>query len=137
MTQPPKYNDEQLETYLSRISYPSSEAGTSLVASARENIAKDARGTLFELHRRHLSSIPWGNSGLHYSQHHVISLNPDALFEKIVDRRLDGYCLENTGLFQIILRSLGYAVYAIGARVGQATSTGVESGLFSQLYELD
>ncbi|KAJ5988056.1 Arylamine N-acetyltransferase [Penicillium waksmanii] len=136
MTQLPKYTDEQLETYLSRISYPSSEASASLVQSVRQNVAKDALGTLFELHRRHLSSIPWGNSGLHYSQHHTISLNPETLFEKMVERRLDGYCMENTGLFHSILRSLGYVVYAIGARIGQAVGTGVENGLFSQLSHM-
>lgn len=137
MTQLPKYTDKQLETYLSRISYPSSEVGASLVQSVRQNVTKNALGTLFELQRRHLASIPWGNSGLHYSQHHTISLNPATLFEKMVERRLDGYCMENTGLFHIILRSLGYVVYAIGARIGQAVGTGVENGLFSQLYEPD
>lgn len=136
MVQPPKYTEEQLETYLERIGSPGNTAETTLLQDVRQKIEKDALGTLSELQRRHLTSIPWGNSALHYSQHHTISLNPDSLFEKMVERRLDGYCMENTGFFHIILRSLGYLVYASGGRVGQAAATGVDNGLFSQLYAL-
>jgi Arylamine N-acetyltransferase len=80
--------------------------------------------------RRHLVAIPWGNSGLHYSQHHTISLHPQNLFEKIVERQLDGYCMENTGIFFIVLRSLGYSVYATGGRVSHAAANGVDNGLY-------
>lgn len=136
MSKIPKYTEEQLEVYLRRISYPGCAPGVTLAQDVGQKIAKNALETLSELQRRHLASIPWGNSGLHYSQHHTISLNPDNLFEKMVERRLDGYCMESTGLFHIVLRSLGYSVYAAGGRVAQAVATGVDNGLFSQLYEL-
>ncbi|KAJ5160860.1 uncharacterized protein N7482_007864 [Penicillium canariense] len=128
----PTYTDTQLEIYLTRLAYvPAAKTGDSLVQDVRHRIETDAFGTLSELQRRHLAAIPWGNSGLHYSQHHTISLHPESLFEKMVERRLDGYCMENTGIFLIVLRSLGYVVYATGARVSQAAATRVDNGLYS------
>ena len=61
---------------------------------------------------------------LHYSEHRTISLDPEALFEKLVRRGLDGYCMEQNTFFYTVLRSLGYAVYITGARV--STSLGEE-----------
>ncbi|KAJ5662781.1 Arylamine N-acetyltransferase [Penicillium macrosclerotiorum] len=131
---PPTYTDSQVEAYLKRIRYvPSAKNSESLIQDVRQRIEADALGTLGNLQRRHLASIPWGNSGLHYSQHHTITLNPDQLFEKIVERRLDGYCMEMNGIFSIILRSLGYFVYATGGRVSFATATGVDNGQYLPL----
>lgn len=131
MVTKPTYTEPQLETYLQRIGYSKSTGSeTHLLQHVRQNIEKDAYGTLCDLQRRHLTAIPWGNSELHYSRHHTISLEPETLYEKMVERRLDGYCMENTGLFLIVLRSLGYFVYSTAGRVGQAAETGVETGLF-------
>lgn len=127
------YTDRQVETYLRRIAYTPAASGKGLVEDARQRVQSDALGTLSELQRLHLAAIPWGNSGLHYSQHHTISLHPDSLYEKIVERRLDGYCMESTGIFFIVLRSLGYLVYATGGRVSHATMTGVDNGQYSAL----
>lgn len=55
------------------------------------------------------------------------------MYEKMVERRLDGYCMENTGLFFIVLRSLGYSIYATGGRVSHAAARGVDNGLFLSL----
>ncbi|KAJ5777566.1 hypothetical protein N7520_000812 [Penicillium odoratum] len=127
MESPLTYTEAQLEAYLQRIEYPSENGALQKV---RENIEADGLATLSELQRRHLCAIPWGNSGLHYSQHHTISLHPETLFEKIVERRLDGYCMENTGLFFVVLRSLGYHVYATGGRVSRAAATGSDDGRY-------
>lgn len=124
--QQPTYTDAQVEAYLSRIAY----TPTAKVEDVRQRAQSDALSTLSELQRRHLAAVPWGNSGLHYSQHHTISLHPDSLYEKIVERRLDGYCMESTGIFFIVLRSLGYQVYATGGRVSYAAATGVDNGLY-------
>lgn len=48
----------------------------------------------------------------------------------MVERQLDGYCMENTGIFFIVLRSLGYLVYATGGRVSHAAAKGVDNGLY-------
>lgn len=130
MASKPIYTDQQLELYLERIGYSNSD---SRLQGLRQSIEQDPLGTLAILQRRHLAAIPWGNSGLHYSQHHTISLNPQCLFEKMVTRRLDGYCMENTGLFFIVLRSLGYIVYATGGRVSHAAAMGLNDGLYLAL----
>ena len=109
---PPKatYTDEQLEAYLHRTEYPRTNDTVTLLQDIRQKIQTDALGTLSDLQRRHLAAIPWGNSELHYSQYQTISLDPKSLFDKIVERRLDGYYAENSALFLIVLRSLGYHV---------------------------
>ena len=137
MAQNPIYTDQQLEWYLSRIGYshPAQVEGN-LLHHLRQDIENDALAALCDLQRRHLTTIPWGNSGLHYSQHHTISLNPQSLFEKMVERQLDGYCMENSGIFLIVLRSLGYLVYATGGRVSHAASKGVDNGLYLPLWVL-
>ncbi|CAG8272909.1 unnamed protein product [Penicillium nalgiovense] len=135
MAQKPTYTDQQLELYLNRIGYSNSaQSESNLLQHLRQHIENDALSALSDLQRRHLAAIPWGNSGLHYSQHHTISLNPQNLFEKMVERRLDGYCMENTGIFFIVLRSLGYLVYATGGRVSHAAAKGLDNGLYLPLY---
>lgn len=134
MTSPPTYTPSQLETYLKRIDYiPVTKEKTSLFEDIQHRIRTNPLETLRSLQRHHLSAIPWGNSGLHYSQHHTISLNAESLYEKMVERRLDGYCMENSGLFFVVLRSLGYLVYATGGRVSHAAAKGVDNGLFLSL----
>ncbi|KOS38046.1 hypothetical protein ACN38_g11147 [Penicillium nordicum] len=131
MAHKPTYTDQQLELYLSRIGYShSTQPESNLLQHLRQDIENDALSALCHLQRQHLVAIPWGNSELHYSQHHTISLDPQSLFEKMVERQLDGYCMENTGLFFIVLRSLGYRVYATGGRVSHAAAKGVDNGLY-------
>lgn len=135
MTSRPTYTPAQLETYLSRIGYSQSttQHPTTLLANVNQRIQVNPLDTLCDLQRRHLATIPWGNSGLHYSQHHTISLNAESLYEKMVERGLDGYCMENSGLFFLVLRSLGYLVYATGGRVSHAAAKGVDDGLYLAL----
>ncbi|CAI7631974.1 unnamed protein product [Penicillium glandicola] len=127
----PTYNDQQLELYLNRIGYSHpAQSESNLLHHLRQDIENDAFSALCHLQRRHLAGIPWGNSALHYSQHHTITLNPENLFEKLVERQLDGYCMENTGIFLIVLRSLGYLVYPTGGRVNRAALKGLDKGLY-------
>ncbi|KAL2852444.1 hypothetical protein BJY01DRAFT_232644 [Aspergillus pseudoustus] len=124
------YTPDQLEAYLQRIRYADSAStdsetstgtgtGQPRLQKLRQSIEQDALGALSELQRRHLGSIPWGNSAIHYSQHHSISTHPSAVFEKLVVRRLDGYCMENTNLLYGVLRSVGYQVYPNAGRVSK------------------
>lgn len=134
MAHHPTYTPAQLETYLERIGYvPTTKDKSSLLEDITHRIQRDALNTLCELQRRHLAAIPWGNTGLHYSQHQTVSLHPENLYERMVERRLDGYCMENSGLFFVLLRSLGYIVYATGGRVSHAAANGVDNGLFLAL----
>lgn len=126
------FTTDQLEAYLKRIGYGAK--GRSRVAEVKSRIEDSPLLTLAELQRRQLSAIPWGNSGLHYTQHHTISINPQSVFYKLVQRRLDGYCMENTNLLYVVLRSLGYQVYPTGGRVSHAAGTGKDNGLYLGLY---
>ncbi|KAF7117774.1 hypothetical protein CNMCM5793_006954 [Aspergillus hiratsukae] len=123
---PSTYTPDQIEAYLQRIGYVESVSATGITRHQhlQQCIEKDPLATLTELHRRQLAAIPWGNSGLHYSQHHTISIHPSCVFEKLVTRKLDGYCMENTNLLYVVLRSLGYQVYPTGGRVSRAVATG-------------
>lgn len=112
----PTYTPDQLDLYLQRINYPEPTTVTRL-QHVLQSVATDPLAVLTELHRRHLGAISWGNSALHYSQHKAISIHPTTVFDKLVRRRLDGYCMENTNLFYVVLRSLGFTVYPTGGRV--------------------
>lgn len=69
--------------------------------------------------RHQLSHIPFENLDLHYSPHRTVSLDPDHLFHKVITRSAGrgGYCMQNNSFFATILRSLGYNVTSVGARV--------------------
>ncbi|KAK2805293.1 hypothetical protein FQN50_006193 [Emmonsiellopsis sp. PD_5] len=117
--QPPTYTRDQLAKYINFLYHSPLEAGLSKLSDIESFIQRDALGALATLVQRHLAVVPWTNIVLHYSQHHTVSLDPDVLFHKLVERGLGGYCMENTGLLAIVIRSLGYQVYTTGARVSQ------------------
>ncbi|EAW10534.1 arylamine N-acetyltransferase family protein [Aspergillus clavatus NRRL 1] len=122
----PSYTADQLEVYLQRIGYAesASAAGSTRLQLLQQCIQKDPLAALTEIQQRHLGAIPWGNSSLHYSQHHTVSIHPSCIFEKLVVRKMDGYCMENTNLLFTVLRTLGYRVYPTGGRVSRAAATG-------------
>ena len=66
-----------------------------------------------------LSIAPYENLCLHYSPTHKIDLDPQVLFKKIVveARGRGGYCMENSILFNHVLRGLGFDVYTAGVRI--------------------
>ncbi|RDW60449.1 uncharacterized protein DSM5745_10907 [Aspergillus mulundensis] len=124
------YTPNQLEAYLERIGYAKTASGTGRLRLQELQLAiqQDPLKALGELQRRHLASIPWGNTAIHYSQHHSISTHPSAVFEKLVVRRLDGYCMENTNLLYVVLRSLGYQAYPTAGRVSSAAVDPANAG---------
>ncbi|WP_240434982.1 arylamine N-acetyltransferase [Streptomyces sp. YIM 130001] len=70
---------------------------------------------LRSLHRRHLLSVPFENLSIHLGED--IVLTDEALVAKIVDRHRGGFCYELNGAFAALLRSLGYRVTLLQARV--------------------
>lgn len=68
---------------------------------------------LAALNRAHVQSVPFEDYDIHTGV--AISLDPDAVERKIVDRHRGGYCYELNGLFGALLRELGFAVTLIGA----------------------
>ncbi|KAF9888935.1 N-terminal acetyltransferase [Aspergillus nanangensis] len=128
LASPPTLSPDQLELYLHRIQYGEHATpmgnGHPRLQQLQKSVEQDPLAALTEVQRRHVGSIPWGNTALHYSNHHSISIHPACVFEKLVVRRLDGYCMENTNLLYLVLCSLGYQSYPTGGRVSRAIVTG-------------
>ena len=117
------YTPSQIQAYFDRISLPHKYRDH--VVLQNKAAARSAEGLEFLaiLQKYNLAAVPFESLALHYSAHHTISLDPQNLFHKIVDRNAGrgGYCMENSCLFGTVLRSLGYDVYPTGARVNEAT----------------
>jgi len=73
---------------------------------------------LASLHRAHLLSVPFENLDVTIGR--PIRLDRISLLDKVVGARRGGYCYELNGLFALLLRSLGYAVDLVSARVATA-----------------
>lgn len=77
--------------------------------------------TLTEIHTAHALTIPFENLDIHRGL--GISLDPAALFDKLVTRRRGGYCFEQNALLATALATVGFAVTRLCGRVwlGKAT----------------
>jgi N-hydroxyarylamine O-acetyltransferase len=76
---------------------------------------------LAELTWRHLESVPFENLGAHLGE--PVSLEEDALLDKVVTRRRGGICYELNGAFALLLRALGFEVDLLAGRVRRADGT--------------
>jgi len=90
-----------LEAYLRRVHYSGPLAPT--------------LDLLNQLTFLHSTNIPFENLDILHGQ--AVSLEPEALVEKLIGRRRGGYCFEQNGLFLLVLRSLGYDARPLSARV--------------------
>jgi len=127
----PVYTPQQLHAVYERVNLPSRfryEPGD----FSREVVRhQDGHGFLWALQRHTLASVPFENLELHYSAHHQISIHADALYNKIVGQGTGrgGYCLENNWWLGTVLRSVGFDVMTVGARVNsQIHPLGVGNG---------
>lgn len=111
----PVLTPEQVESYLDRLKLPEERRIRDVAALAPE----EALSYLALLQKHHLLEIPFENLALHYSPHRSISLHPEELYRKIIgsNNARGGYCMEATGLFSLLLRSLGFTMYTAAARV--------------------
>jgi N-hydroxyarylamine O-acetyltransferase len=92
---------------------------------ARIRIARPQRadaGTLRELQLRHLLTVPFENLSIHLGE--PIVLEPEALVDKVVQRRRGGFCYELNGAFATLLAALGFRVTLLAARVFGAHGLG-------------
>ncbi|KAL2133014.1 hypothetical protein VTI74DRAFT_3020 [Chaetomium olivicolor] len=114
------YSPSQVADYLAYIGLPQSYH-----PSANPTLDLTYLTTLF-IH--HITAIPYENLSIHYSPSHAISLDPQAVFSKIVAgaspadsgrprRNRGGYCMEVSILFHHILRALGFPVHLTGVRI--------------------
>ena len=105
------YSETQLEQYFDHIGYP---------RSARSDVGNTLE-FLAELQKRNLARVPFESVSFHYSRHRLLSLDPEDLFEKIVTNSRGGYCMEVNAFFGTVLRSLGFNLISVGARVNGRT----------------
>ncbi|MDU0289080.1 arylamine N-acetyltransferase family protein [Saccharothrix longispora] len=80
-----------------------------------DRIGATRASTLVELHERHLATVPFENLSIHLGED--ISLDEDALVDKVVNRRRGGFCYELNGAFAALLRALGHDVALLSAKV--------------------
>jgi len=104
-----------VETYLDRIGYQASTA--------------PSLDTLRAIHCAHLLTVPFEN--LDIARGRKIVLDEEALIRKIVEQRRGGFCYELNGAFAALLRSLGFRVRLLSARV--ARDAGGEGPEFDHL----
>jgi N-hydroxyarylamine O-acetyltransferase len=71
--------------------------------------------TLAELQVAHLLAVPFEN--LDIGAGIPVSMEPDAIWDKVVRRRRGGFCYELNGLFARLLGALGYTVTVLSAQV--------------------
>ncbi len=74
-----------------------------------------SESTLKDLHCAHTLNIPFENLDVFYQR--TIHLDIASLLAKLVTNRRGGYCFEMNGLFSFVLKSLGFEVTDLLARV--------------------
>jgi N-hydroxyarylamine O-acetyltransferase len=80
--------------------------------------------TLKMLQRKHLLNVPFENLDIHWKR--PIVLDEKKFYEKIVSGRRGGFCYELNGLFNVLLRSVGFETRLISARVFNGKEFGPE-----------
>jgi N-hydroxyarylamine O-acetyltransferase len=95
------FDEERIRAYLDRI-------------GLEKKPETDLAG-LTLLHRAHLYAIPFENLDIHLGR--PLSLDPDDLFAKIVEKHRGGFCYEQNLLLATVLRSMGLAVDLLQAQV--------------------
>jgi N-hydroxyarylamine O-acetyltransferase len=94
-------NDVELAHYLERIGHS---------WNVRPNLE-----TLRSLHRAHVTAIPF--EGLDAQLGIVPSLDPAAIFGKLVEQPRGGWCYEMNGLFGAALQAIGFSVTRLSCAV--------------------
>lgn len=94
-------NDGELALYLERVGHS---------WNVRPNLE-----TLRSLHRAHVTTIPFENLDVQLGE--VPSLEPDAIFDKLVERGRGGWCYEMNGLFGAALQAIGFEVTRLSCGV--------------------
>ena len=112
---PQTFTEAEVRRYFERIDFHLPNCSTTLPPPTLD--------TLRRLIACHLRTIPFENLSLHYSTHYSIILEKDFLFDKIVNQRKGGYCMEHNTIFATVLRTLGYVLYTIAARVYLPTNS--------------
>ena len=80
--------------------------------------------TLKLLQRAHLLHVPFENLDIHWKR--PIVLDTEKFFRKIITERRGGFCYELNGLFNELLKWIGFETRLVSARVFNGTEHGPE-----------
>ena len=106
--------DFDIDAYLQRINYEGEKTPTV--------------DTLKSIHHAQLYTIPFENFDIQLGR--AINLDPEAIFEKLVQKKRGGYCFELNGIFLMALKTLGFDVRAL---LGRVHITGTPTGRGHQI----
>ncbi|NWV69619.1 ARY2 protein, partial [Malurus elegans] len=91
-----------IKEYFARISYRGSHNKADLA-------------TMSDIFQHHVQAVPFENLSIHCGE--TIELDLEATYNKIVRKKRGGWCMENNYLLSWVLKTLGYNVTLLGAKV--------------------
>ncbi|NXP12166.1 ARY2 protein, partial [Thinocorus orbignyianus] len=91
-----------IKEYFARISY-------------RGSYDKPDLATLTDIFQHHIRAVPFENLSIHCGE--IIELNLEATYNKIVRKNRGGWCMENNHILSWVLKTLGYNITLLGAKV--------------------
>ncbi|NXV06392.1 ARY2 protein, partial [Cettia cetti] len=71
--------------------------------------------TMSDILQHHIRAIPYENLSIHCGE--TIELDLEAIYKKIVKKKRGGWCMENNYLLSWALKTLGYDITFLGAKV--------------------
>lgn len=92
--------------------------------SLSDTVLKPNVEALRRLQREHLLAVPFENLDIHWKR--PITIDTAKFYDKIVGEKRGGFCYELNGLFNELLRSLGFKTRLVSARVFNGTTHGPE-----------
>ena len=90
------------------------EAYLSRISAGPEDSFEPSRDSLELLQIKHLKNVPFENLDIHWKR--PIVLDTNSFYEKIVANKRGGFCYELNGLFEMLLRSMGFETRLVSAR---------------------
>uniref|UniRef100_A0A8C5IJE8 arylamine N-acetyltransferase n=1 Tax=Junco hyemalis TaxID=40217 RepID=A0A8C5IJE8_JUNHY len=91
-----------IKEYFARISYQGSHNNPDLA-------------TMSDIFQHHIRAIPYENLSIHCGERIELDLEP--IYNKIVRKKRGGWCMENNYLLFWVLKTLGYNITLLGAKV--------------------
>ncbi len=91
-----------------------------------KSIEKPDLKYLTKLKEQHLLHIPFEN--LDVIDQNPIILDTNRFFDKLINKRRGGFCFELNGLFNKLLKEIGFQVKLVPAKVRTENSSWAESG---------
>jgi N-hydroxyarylamine O-acetyltransferase len=99
-----------------------------------ENVIEPTVQNLKVLQKQHLLNVPFENLDIHWKR--PILLDIDNFYEKNVGAKRGGFCYELNGLFNELLKQIGYKTKIISARVFTGKDFGAEYDHLAILTEI-